>query len=72
MKATVQLSFKDKETARQYSIGQTFEGTHERIAEINKALKGALQIILEPTPEQLDLEVETETIIKKRRRSKKA
>ncbi|WP_353076959.1 hypothetical protein [Flavobacterium sp.] len=72
MKATVQLSFKDKETARQYSIGQTFEGTPERIAEINKALKGALQIILEPTPEQLDLEVETETIIKKRRRSKKA
>lgn len=72
MKATVQLSFKDKETARQYSIGQTFEGTPERIAEINKALKGALQIILEFTPEQLDLEVETETIIKKRRRSKKA
>lgn len=72
MKATVQLSFKDKETAKQYSIGQTFEGTPERIAEINKALKGALQIILEPTPEQLDLEVETETIIKKRRRSKKA
>jgi hypothetical protein len=72
MKATVHLSFKDKETARQYSIGQTFEGTPERIAEINKALKGALQIILEPTPEQLDLEVETETIIKKRRRSKKA
>ena len=72
MKATVQLSFRDKETARQYSIGQTFEGTPERIAEINKALKGALQIILEPTPEQLDLEVETETIIKKRRRSKKA
>jgi hypothetical protein len=72
MKATVQLSFKDKETARQYSIGQTFEGPPERIAEINKALKGALQIILEPTPEQLDLEVETETIIKKRRRSKKA
>ncbi len=72
MKATVQLSFKDKETARQYSIGQTFEGSPERIAEINKALKGALQIILEPTPEQLDLVVETETIIKKRRRSKKA
>ena len=72
MKATVQLSFKDKETAKQYSIGQTFEGTPERIAEINKALKGALQIILEPTPEQLDLVVETETIIKKRRRSKKA
>ena len=72
MKATVQLSFRDKETARQYSIGQTFEGTPERIAEINKALKGALQIILEPTPEQLDLEVETEKIIKKRRRSKKA
>ena len=72
MKATVQLSFKDKETGKQYSIGQTFEGTPERIAEINKALKGALQIILEPTPEQLDLEVETEKIIKKRRRSKKA
>ena len=72
MKATVQLSFRDKETGKQYSIGQTFEGTPERIAEINKALKGALQIILEPTPEQLDLEVETETIIKKRRRSKKA
>ena len=72
MKATTQLSFKDKETGKQYSIGQTFEGTPERIAEINKALKGALQIILEPTPEQLDLEVETEKIIKKRRRSKKA
>lgn len=72
MKATVQLSFKDKETAKQYSIGQTFEASPERIAEINKALKGALQIILEPTPEQLDLVVETETIIKKRRRSKKA
>lgn len=63
MKATVQLSFRDKETGKQYSIGQTFEGTPERIAEINKALKGALQ----PTPEQLDFEV-----IKKRRRSKKA
>lgn len=62
MKATVHLSFKDKETSRQYSIGQTFEGTSERIVEINKALKGALQIILE---------VETETIVKKRRRSKK-
>ena len=72
MKATTQLSFRDKETGKQYSIGQAFEGTPERIAEINKALKGALQIILEPTPEQLDLEVETETIIKKRRRSKKA
>jgi hypothetical protein len=71
MKATTQLSFRDKETGKQYNIGQTFEGTPERIAEINKALKGALQIILEPTPEQLDLEVETETIIKKRRRSKK-
>jgi hypothetical protein len=72
MKATTQLSFRDKETGKQYSIGQTFEGTPERIKEINKALKGALQIILEPTPEQLDLVVETETIIKKRRRSKKA
>lgn len=72
MKATTHLSFRDKETGKQYSIGQTFEGTPERIAEINKALKGALQIILEPTPEQLDLEVETEKIIKKRRRSKKA
>jgi len=72
MKATTQLSFRDKETGKQYNIGQTFEGTPERIAEINKALKGALQIILEPTPEQLDLEVETEKIIKKLRRSKKA
>jgi hypothetical protein len=72
MKATVQISFKDKETGLQYKPGQTFEASSERIKEINKALKGALQIILEPTPDQLDLEVETETIIKKRRRSKKA
>lgn len=70
MKATVQLSFKDKETARQYSIGQTFEGTPERIAEINKALKGALKVI-----EEIEVDAEivtTEDKPKRRRRSKKA
>ena len=72
MKATVQLSFKDKETGKQYNPGQTFEAPAERIKEINKALKGALEVLIEPTPEQLDLVVETETVIKKRRRSKKA
>jgi hypothetical protein len=72
MKATVQISFKDKETGIQYNPGQTFEASSERIKEINKALKGALEVLIEPTPEQLDLVVETETVIKKRRRSKKA
>jgi hypothetical protein len=72
MKATVQISFKDKETGIQYNPGQTFEAATERIKEINKALKGALEVLIEPTPEQLDLVVETETVIKKRRRSKKA
>jgi hypothetical protein len=71
MKATVQISFKDKETGLQYKPGQTFEASSERIKEINKALKGALEVLIEATPEQLDLEVETETIVKKRRRSKK-
>ena len=71
MKATTQLSFRDKETGKQYSIGQTFEGTPERIKEINKALKGALEVIIEPSPEQLDLVVEVEKVIKKRGRSKK-
>jgi hypothetical protein len=72
MKATVQISFKDKETGIQYNPGETFEVAAERIKEINKALKGALEVLIEPTPEQLDLVVETETVIKKRRRSKKA
>jgi hypothetical protein len=72
MKATVQISFKDKETGIQYNPGKTFEASSERIKEINKALKGALEVLIEPTPEQLDLVVETETVIKKRRRSKKA
>jgi hypothetical protein len=72
MKATVQISFKDKETGKQYKPGKTFEASAERIKEINKALKGALEVLIEPTPEQLDLVVETETVIKKRRRSKKA
>ncbi len=70
MKATTQLSFRDKETGKQYSIGQTFEGTPERIAEINKALKGALQVI-----EKIEVDAEivtTEDKPKRRRRSKKA
>ncbi len=71
MKATVQLSFKDKETGIQYNPGQTFEASSDRIKEINKALKGALQVLIEPTPEQLDLVVETENIIKKRRKRTK-
>ena len=64
MKATTQLSFKDKETGRQYKPGDTFEGTPERIAEINKALKGALK----------EIEVQAEIITekpKRKRRSKK-
>lgn len=72
MKATTQISFKDKETGLHYKPGQTFESTPERIKEINKSLKGALQIEIEPTPEQLHLEVATEQVIKKRRRTKKA
>lgn len=67
MKATTQLSFKDKETGRQYKPGDTFEGTPERIAEINKALKGALKIIEE-------IEVQAEIVTekpKRKRRSKK-
>lgn len=64
MKATTQLSFKDKETGRQYKPGDTFEGTPERIAEINKALNGALK----------EIEVQAEIITekpKRKRRSKK-
>lgn len=64
MKATTQLSFKDKETGRQYKLGDTFDGTPERIAEINKALKGALK----------EIEVQAEIITekpKRKRRSKK-
>lgn len=67
MKATTQLSFKDKETGRQYKPGDTFEGTPERIAEINKALKGALKVIEE-------IEVLAEIVTdkpKRKRRSKK-
>lgn len=75
MKATVQLSFKDKETARQYSIGQTFEGTPERIAEINKALKGALVLLSDIAKETIEVDAEivtTEDKPKRKRRSKKA
>lgn len=64
MKATTQLSFKDKETGRQYKPGDTFEGTPERIAEINKALKGALKVIEEQA------EIVTDKP-KRKRRSKK-
>ena len=64
MKATTQLSFKDKETGKQYKLGDTFEGTPERIAEINKALKGALKVIEE-------IEVQAEIVTKRKRRSKK-
>lgn len=67
MKATTQLSFKDKETGRQYKPGDTFEGTPERIAEINKALKAALKVIEE-------IEVQAEIVTdkpKRKRRSKK-
>jgi hypothetical protein len=71
MKATVQLSFKDKETGLYYKPNQTFEASEERIKEINKSLKGALEVLIETTPEQLDLEVETETVVKKRRNRKK-
>lgn len=65
MKATTQLSFKDKETGRQYKPGDTFEGTPERIAEINKALKGALKVI------EVQAEIVTEEKPKRKRRSKK-
>lgn len=65
MKATTQLSFKDKETGRQYKPGDTFEGTPERIAEINKALKGALKEI------EVQAEIVTEEKPKRKRRSKK-
>jgi len=66
MKATTQLSFRDKETGKQYNIGQTFEASAERIAEINKALKGALKVI------EVDAEiVTTEDKPKRRRRTKK-
>lgn len=67
MKTTVQLSFKDKETGKQYKPGQTFESTLERIDEINKALKGALKVITEPTTE-----IEVEEKPKRKRRSKKS
>ena len=67
MKATTQLSFKDKETGRQYKSGDTFEGTPKRIAEINKALKGALKVI-----EEIEVQAEIVTEKPKReRRSKK-
>lgn len=68
MKATTQLSFKDKETGRQYKPGDTFEGTPERIAEINKALKGALKVIEEI---EVQAEIVTEEKPKRKRRSKK-
>ena len=64
MKATTQLSFKDKETGRQYKPGDTLEGTSERIAEINKALNGALKVIEEQA------EIVTDKP-KRKRRSKK-
>ena len=68
MKATVQLSFKDKETGKQYNPGQTFESTPERITEINKALNGALKVIIADAVELM----ETEEKPKRKRRSKKA
>lgn len=68
MKATVQLSFKDKETGKQYKPGDTFDGTPERIAEINKALKGALKVIIADSVELMA----TEEKPKRKRRSKKA
>lgn len=69
MKAIVKLSFKDKETGLQYNPGQTFESSDKRIKEINKALKGALEVQIEERPDPLV--AETEKVIK-RRRSKKA
>jgi hypothetical protein len=71
MKAIVLKTFRDKQTQKDYSPGQEFKGSAERIKEINNALKGALEVQVEPEPEQLDLVVETEKVIKKRR-SKKA
>ena len=71
MKAIVLRTFKDKETQKDYKVGQVFTGSAERIKEINTALKGALQVQIEEAPEQLELVQETEKVIK-RRRSKKA
>lgn len=70
MKAIVLKTFKDKQTGTDYKIGQEFKGSAERIKEINSILKGALEVQVEPTPEQLDLVVETEKVIKKRRSKK--
>jgi hypothetical protein len=70
MKAIVLKSFKDKQTQTDYKVGQIFTGSSERIKEINNALKGALEVQVEPTPEQLDLVVETEKVIKRRRNKK--
>lgn len=72
MKAKVLRTFKDKETQTDYKVGQIFTGSAERIKEINNALKGALEVQIEETHEQLELVEETEKVIKKRRRSKKA
>ena len=71
MKAIVLRSFIDKKTGIDYKPGQEFKGTSERIKEINDVLKGALEVVVEPDPVQLDLVSETEKVIK-RRRSKKS
>lgn len=68
MKAIVLRTFRDKQTGLIYNIGQEFKGSSERIKEINNALKGALEVQIEPAPEQLV--IETEKIIKKRRSKK--
>lgn len=72
MKAIVLKPFKDKKTNTIYKKGQTFEAHVERIKEINNAIDGTLEVLIESTPELLNLEVQTETIIKKRTRNKKA
>ena len=72
MKAIVLKPFKDKKTNTIYKKGQTFEAPAERIKEINNAIDGTLEVLIESNPELLNLEVQTETIIKKRTRNKKA
>lgn len=48
MKAVVQIPFKDKETDKIYNVGDKFNGTQDRIDEINKSLNGALELVSEP------------------------
>lgn len=53
MKALVNITFKEKSTLKEYRKDSIFEGTEERIKEINKHLKGALSIIKEEVAEEV-------------------